>query len=341
MSPSRGAVGREEMSTRTARCCQTFKEPKATAPRSTAPLPGIMSIKEKSEIQMVNPNSMTYQHEEQVQTSHSGKNRPRPVEVVNQQVLRVQRVEVSHTEEIQDSDTTQQPQSPQRPTHSSRGRPLKRKCFPDEEIPKKKLQSLETDLVQSSKHVSTIRESKRAAGAERQEKDDLQKQLHERPLEARVVVQQCSSAKVKTRAGVDGAESQYAQIREGLVVYVCFFEGATDETTQRIADSVMNTRFFRASFRRQLLSVLDLPGSVLLVPQESLGYEPGPRRSMQNRGVSEAWLGKRLFSSLVQHCSELLRAKGTEGGVVEQGLYGQRQELEIASTDPTSHVLEF
>ncbi|KAK7903947.1 hypothetical protein WMY93_016554 [Mugilogobius chulae] len=344
--------------------------------------------KEKSEIQMVNPNTMTYQHEEQ-------------------------RVEVSHTEEIQDSDTTQQQvrrrkysdttqqqvrrrkysehtttgqekeysdttnnrsgeentltQHNSRRAHSGPhtavGGPLKRKSFPDEEIPKRKLQSLETDLVQSSKHVSTTESPKEQLE---------QRDKSERPLEARVVVQQCSSAKVKPEPEwTERSRSTHRSIGEGLVVYVCFFEGATDETTQRIvsclffsfailtppllsslhpfpfsfclclfslslslsslspsslplsADSVMNTRFFRASFRRQLLSVLDLPGAVLLVPQESLGYEPGPRRSMQSRGVSEAWLGKRLFSSLVQHCSELLRAKGTEGAPWSMGCTGR------------------
>ncbi|XP_055017942.1 uncharacterized protein LOC110153086 [Boleophthalmus pectinirostris] len=287
------------------------------------------SKKEKSEIQMVNPNTMNYQHEEQVQTSRG-----------RQQVL-MQRVEVSHTEVIQASpseDTHKQSaQSPQRPTHSSRGRPLKRKFFPDEEVPVKKVQRESVEPVVSSSKPECATQSPQRQTAQR----DKKRADSEHSLEARVVVQQCSRARVKTRAGVDGTESQYAQIGEGLVVYVCFFEGATDDTTQRIADSIMNTRFFRTSLRRQICSVLDLPGSVLLVPQESLGFEPGPRRSMQSRGVSEAWVGKQLFSSLYLHCTHLLCARATGGGTVEQGLYGQRQEIEITSTEPMSHVLEF
>uniref|UniRef100_A0A3B4BIN3 D-aminoacyl-tRNA deacylase n=1 Tax=Periophthalmus magnuspinnatus TaxID=409849 RepID=A0A3B4BIN3_9GOBI len=158
--------------------------------------------------------------------------------------------------------------------------------------------------------------------------------VSERPLEARVMVQQCSRARVKTRAGVDGAESQYAERFGKNVDFDC------PTVLSLVADSIMNTRFFRTSLRRQV-SVLDLRGSVLLVPQESLGFEPGPRRSMQSRGMSEAWVSKQLFSSLYLHCTQLLCARATGEGAVEQGLYGQRQEIEITSTEPMSHMLEF
>ncbi|XP_072292285.1 D-aminoacyl-tRNA deacylase 2 [Eucyclogobius newberryi] len=335
---------------------------------------GKPSKKEKAEIHM---EALHYQHEEQVQTSKQPVLRMQRVE---QPVLRVQRVEGSHPEVIPVSvcDTNthttahkQHVQSPQRRTHSSRGRPLKRKIFPAEESPKKRAQSVSAEPSVASKPgpeppgpeppgpeppgpeppgpeppgpespgPEPVTEEPQSHTEQNKNAVSATPVVSERPLEARVVVQQCSSARVKTRAGVDGAEAQFAQIGEGLVVYVCFFEGATDETTRRIADSVMNTRFFRSSLRRQL-SVMDVPGGVLLVPQDSLGSRPGPRRSMQSGGVSEAWLGKRLFTSLVRHCGELLRARATEGGAVEQGLYGQRQEMEITTTEPMSHVLEF
>uniref|UniRef100_A0A8C6TQM3 D-aminoacyl-tRNA deacylase n=1 Tax=Neogobius melanostomus TaxID=47308 RepID=A0A8C6TQM3_9GOBI len=156
-------------------------------------------------------------------------------------------------------------------------------------------------------------------------------QSHVRPLEARVVVQQCSRAKVKTRDEVNGAEPQYAEVRAGLVVYVCFFEGATEDT------------FFHGclSRGRRPVSVLELPGEILLLPQESLGWERGPNRSMRSRGVSEARRGSQLYSSLASRCRETLLQSGATGGAVEQGVYGQRQEVEMSSSEPMSHVLEF
>ncbi|XP_022062645.2 uncharacterized protein LOC110959940 [Acanthochromis polyacanthus] len=40
--------------------------------------------------------------------------------------------------------------------------------------------------------------------------------------QARTVVQQCSSAKVKIRPALDGGDAQWAEIQEGIVVYVVF-----------------------------------------------------------------------------------------------------------------------
>uniref|UniRef100_A0A8C6SIC7 D-aminoacyl-tRNA deacylase n=1 Tax=Neogobius melanostomus TaxID=47308 RepID=A0A8C6SIC7_9GOBI len=148
-----------------------------------------------------------------------------------------------------------------------------------------------------------------------------------RPLEARVVVQQCSRAKVKTRDGVDGAEPQYAEIGEGLVVFVCFFDGATEDTAHRIANAVMNTQFFHGclSRSRRPTSVLELPGGVLLLP-------------LQSQVSGQARRGSQLFSSLASHCREMLSKSRATGGAVEQGVYGQRQQVKI---EPMSHVLEF
>ncbi|CAL9686655.1 unnamed protein product [Knipowitschia caucasica] len=290
--------------------------------------------------------------------------------------------------------------SSERPTHSSRGRPLKRKHFADEEIspkirgesgdpnangqqetgdpnvkgqretadpntnvqganinhtvqyhrsevnrrvnvgrvePSTRIQDGDQSVSRSKPETSKTTEITEITQRRRQ-RDTRTDSIRGRPLEARVVVQQCGTARVKTRPGVNGRESEYAQIGAGLVVYVCFYKGATDDTTQRIADAVMHTRFFRSSSgsssSRRLLSVLDLPGEVLLLPQESLGSEPGPRRVMQPQHVVQAWTGQRLFSTLHYHCTQM-------GGAVEQGLYGQKQEIQMSSTDPMSHVLEF
>ncbi|MEQ2197584.1 hypothetical protein XENOCAPTIV_000616 [Xenoophorus captivus] len=48
-------------------------------------------------------------------------------------------------------------------------------------------------------------------------------------LQARTIIQQCSHAKVKVRRAVDGADAEWVEIEQGLVVYVCFFRGATEE----------------------------------------------------------------------------------------------------------------
>ncbi|XP_045918525.1 uncharacterized protein LOC123978922 [Micropterus dolomieu] len=164
-----------------------------------------------------------------------------------------------------------------------------------------------------------------------------------RRLEARTVIQQCSNAKVKTKPALDGADAQWAEIQEGLVVYVCFFHGATEDVTYEMARSLMTTKLFRKD-TGHTVSVLDLPGSVLFIPQDSLLGEPLPKRRVQYKGGCELWWGAQLFSNLVSVCRELMSGsvKCTKAGVkVEQGVYGQKQEIVLNSPEPLTLLLEF
>ncbi|XP_030574403.1 uncharacterized protein LOC115772351 isoform X2 [Archocentrus centrarchus] len=162
-------------------------------------------------------------------------------------------------------------------------------------------------------------------------------------LQARTVVQQCSHAKVKIKPALDGTDAQWAEIQQGLVVYVCFFHGATEDVTHDMANKLMTTRLFRKNAGHSV-SLLDLPGSILFVPQDSLLGKTAPNRRMQYIGGCELWWGAQLFSNLVSVCRELMSgsAKCTSAGVkVEHGLYGQKQEISLTSVEPLTVMLEF
>ncbi|XP_044023662.1 uncharacterized protein LOC122862315 isoform X2 [Siniperca chuatsi] len=164
-----------------------------------------------------------------------------------------------------------------------------------------------------------------------------------RRLQARTVIQQCTKAKVKTKPDLGGAGAQWAEIHEGMVVYVCFLHGATEDVTHEMASSLMTTKLFRKDTGHSV-SVLDLPGSVLFIPQDSLLGELLPKRRVQYKGGCELWWGAQLFSNLVSACRELMSGsvKCTKAGVkVEQGVYGQKQEIILNSLEPLTLLLEF
>ncbi|XP_037622951.1 uncharacterized protein LOC119486712 [Sebastes umbrosus] len=164
-----------------------------------------------------------------------------------------------------------------------------------------------------------------------------------RSLQARMVIQQCSTAKVKVKPALDGADAQWAEIQEGMVVYVCFFHGATEDVAHEMASSLMTTKFFRKDTGHSV-SVVDLPGSVLFIPQDSLLGEPVPKRRVQYKGGCELWWGAQLFSNLVSACRELMAgsAKCTKAGAkVEEGVYAQKQEIVLNSVEPLTLLLEF
>ncbi|XP_034072302.1 uncharacterized protein LOC117546251 isoform X1 [Gymnodraco acuticeps] len=152
-------------------------------------------------------------------------------------------------------------------------------------------------------------------------------------LQARIVLQQCSEAKVK----IQQAGAQWAEIQKGLVVYVCFFHGATEDVTHEMARSLMTTTFFRKDSGHSV-SVLDFPGSVLFIHQDSLLGEGLPKRRRESRG------GGQLFSTLISKCREKMAAseKCRKAGVkVEHGEYGKKQEVSLKSAEPMTLLMEF
>uniref|UniRef100_A0A1A7XXA4 THAP domain-containing protein 1 n=1 Tax=Iconisemion striatum TaxID=60296 RepID=A0A1A7XXA4_9TELE len=204
---------------------------------------------------------------------------------------------------------------------------------------------LEPVVAPSSKPwpVFTIANSAPGQAAQPMPEDDSTPLLQRsKQLQARIVIQQCSHAKVKVRPALDGAEPEWAEIQQGMVAYVCFLQGATVEVIYEIASKLMSTKFFRRE--RHIVSVLDLPGSVLLVPQDSLVGEPLPNRKMQYKGGCELWLGAQLFSNLASACRQLMSTStkcSRAGTKVEHGIYGQKQELVLNSLDPMSLLLDF
>lgn len=105
----------------------------------------------------------------------------------------------------------------------------------------------------------------------------------------------------------------------------------------------MTTKLFRKENGR-MVSVLDLPGSVLLVPQESLLGRPLNRRQIQFKGGCEPWWGGHLFLELVSACRGLMAAsaKCTKASKkVEHGVYGPKQEMTMSSAEPLTLLLEF
>ncbi len=89
-------------------------------------------------------------------------------------------------------------------------------------------------------------------------------------------------------------------------------------------------------------SVLQLPGSVLIVPQATLGGKPKGKR-MQYHGNIGKEEGLKLYDSFVYHCQNELSACKSSDTVTEvkHGTYGNRQVLKLDTNGPYTHLMEF
>ena len=92
------------------------------------------------------------------------------------------------------------------------------------------------------------------------------------------------------------------------------------------------------------ISILDLPGSVLIVPQATLGGRLKGKMFQYHNNIEKS-MGKELYESFVSQCQDVVskNAKCQEAGNIHVrcGTYGNRQVLNLDTNGPFSHQLEF
>eukprot|EP00075_Anas_platyrhynchos_P024264 XP_027313517.1 D-aminoacyl-tRNA deacylase 2 isoform X2 [Anas platyrhynchos] len=131
-------------------------------------------------------------------------------------------------------------------------------------------------------------------------------------------------------------------IQRGLVIYICFFKGADQDLVPKIVNTLLNVKLSENE-SGEYVSLLDLPGNVLIIPQATLGGKLKGRK-MQYHANIEKEKGLELYSQFVTLCEKELaaNAKCMEAGVlVKYGTYGNRQVLKLDTNGPYTHLVEF
>ncbi|XP_074852981.1 D-aminoacyl-tRNA deacylase 2 isoform X4 [Carettochelys insculpta] len=89
---------------------------------------------------------------------------------------------------------------------------------------------------------------------------------------ARAVLQQCLSARLQVKPPEPGSEAEWVEIQRGLVIYICFFKGAAEELIPKIVNTLLNVKLSETESGKYV-SILDLPGNLLIIPQATLGAD--------------------------------------------------------------------
>uniref|UniRef100_A0AAQ5ZAA4 D-aminoacyl-tRNA deacylase n=1 Tax=Amphiprion ocellaris TaxID=80972 RepID=A0AAQ5ZAA4_AMPOC len=152
---------------------------------------------------------------------------------------------------------------------------------------------------------------------------------------------QCLRAQLQVQPAGDQSEAQFVQVRQrGMVIYICFFNGASEELLQKMVSTLLNVRLCEASSGR-LVSVLELPGSILIVPQATLGGKAKGRSMQYHNNISKED-GLRLYGAFVSLCEkEVATASAGSSVEVKHGTYGNRQVLQLDTNGPYTHLMDF
>ena len=132
-----------------------------------------------------------------------------------------------------------------------------------------------------------------------------------------------------------------AEIGQGLLVLLGVEKDDDDETLTRMAEKILKYRVFADSDDKMNLSVMDISGSVLMVPQFTLAADTrkGLRPSFSSAASPEKGLA--MFSQLI----DIMRAEG-ENMVdelpvnwLQTGQFGADMAVELINDGPVTFHL--
>ncbi|XP_072031854.1 D-aminoacyl-tRNA deacylase 2-like isoform X1 [Amphiura filiformis] len=158
---------------------------------------------------------------------------------------------------------------------------------------------------------------------------------------AKLIIQQCLSARLQVKPPSDDEEAAYVEVERGIVVYVCFLKGASKATVEKMVKTVLTIRLSEKDTK--LASVSDLPGNVLIVPQATLGGKAKGKMMQYHSNIAKDQ-GLELYTLFCHMCQTGLSSKGPSqeaGTTVKNGTYGNRQVLSIVTNGPFTHIFEF
>ncbi|KAL8622890.1 hypothetical protein ACOMHN_027011 [Nucella lapillus] len=165
----------------------------------------------------------------------------------------------------------------------------------------------------------------------------------------RLVLQQCMNAQLMVQPSmqgehpefVEGAHPQFVEIQRGLIIYVCFLKEATKAQVEKIAKMALTVRLSEGD-NGKLVSVHDLPGDILIIPQATLGGTPKGKIMQYHKNIAKEE-GQQLYAefvSIFQKTYERSEKCAAAGTIVRFGTYGNRQVFSCQTNGPYTHLIE-
>lgn len=135
-----------------------------------------------------------------------------------------------------------------------------------------------------------------------------------------------------TQAEVVVGGERIAAVEKGLMVLVGVERGDAEPQAERLADRLLGYRVFPDSHRRMNLSVTDVEGALLLVPQFTLPADTskGMRPSLSTAAPPEE--GERLFNYLVAYAQSKYPR-------IQQGRFGAHMAVTLTNDGPVTFTL--
>ncbi|CAD5121249.1 DgyrCDS9781 [Dimorphilus gyrociliatus] len=153
------------------------------------------------------------------------------------------------------------------------------------------------------------------------------------------VLQQCLSAKLQViPPNDDNPDGVFVNIDRGLIIYICFLRGITDEKIEKLARSVLQAKLSENyESGGKLQNILQINGDVLIIPQATLGGKLKGKSMQYHTNLSKTE-GLDVYNKFIDICKKLIQ-ENKANSVVQNGTYGNRQVLNIQTNGPFTHFI--
>lgn len=161
----------------------------------------------------------------------------------------------------------------------------------------------------------------------------------------RVIIQQCLSARLQVQPPTETEDAKWVEISRGIVIYLCFLKGSNLDILPKVVKSILNVRLSETTKRPSNVSVLELRGDVLIVPQATLGGKMKGRSVQYHSNISKDE-GRIFYEKFITLCQEAVQANSetspdSSPKTLKYGTYGNRQVLSVETNGPFTHVFDF
>ena len=136
-----------------------------------------------------------------------------------------------------------------------------------------------------------------------------------------------------SKAQVAVAGQVIAEIGPGLLVLVGVVRGDSEREAEKLAERVLRYRVFADADGRMNLSVREVKGAVLLVPQFTLAADTSGGLRASFSSAAPPGLGASLF----MHMAEQVRASGVQSAC---GRFGADMQVSLTNDGPVTFWLE-
>ncbi|SMO70373.1 D-tyrosyl-tRNA(Tyr) deacylase [Balnearium lithotrophicum] len=123
-----------------------------------------------------------------------------------------------------------------------------------------------------------------------------------------------------------------SEIGQGLVVLVGFEKGDLKSFVEKMADKVVNLRIFEDSLGKMNLSVKDINGEILAVPNFTLAADCRKGRRPSFQSSEEPIRAEEFFNLFVEECKR-------REVPVKTGIFGADMKVHLINDGPVTIIL--